>query len=198
MIVNRSLGGHFDLQVFGGILAIFTTVSAFLGVVNIKLKQLDQHRKWMMRCWVYMASIMSLRFVQMATAQVVSNLRGFYVHTPCEVLEFLGSNMSYYSQCAAGGERAVVEANLYTQRGPEEVIAAYELAFGQAGLIAFVIHAVLVEVYIHLTPAESERLRNVSYERQLERGYKKPGSGGLTSDRLGDAPRWRPSNAVEK
>lgn len=43
-----------------------------------------------------------------------------------------------------------------------------------------------VEVYIHLTPGENERLRKVSYERQLERGYKRPGSRGTTSDHLGD------------
>ena len=80
--------------------------------------------------------------------------------------------------------------------GVEEVNAALEIVFAQSGLIAFLIHAVLAEVYFHLTPGESERLRNVSYERQLERGYKKPGSGGLTSDRLGDAPRWRPTTMV--
>lgn len=65
MIVNRALGGSFDLQVFGGILAIFTTFSAWMAVLNIKLKQIDQHRKWMMRCWVYAASIISLRYVQL-------------------------------------------------------------------------------------------------------------------------------------
>lgn len=57
MILNRALGGFFDTMVFGGILAIFTTFSAWMGIVNIKLKQIDQHRKWMMRCWVYAASI---------------------------------------------------------------------------------------------------------------------------------------------
>jgi hypothetical protein len=39
-------------------------------------------------------------------------------------------------------------------------------------------------------PAESERLRKVSYEKQLKAGMRKPGRGGLTSDRLGDAEVW--------
>lgn len=52
MIADRSFGGLYDTQVFVGILAIFTTVSAIMGVVNIRLKQIDQHRKWMIRCWV--------------------------------------------------------------------------------------------------------------------------------------------------
>ena len=35
----------------------------------------------------------------------------------------------------------------------------------------------------------------MSYEEQLEAGYKHPGSAGLTSDRMGDA-RWSPSQEV--
>ena len=54
------------------------------------------------------------------------------------------------------------------------------------------LHAVGVELYLNLTPAESERLRMVSYEKQKERGFKHPGSAGLTVDRWGDAPAWHP------
>lgn len=57
MILRRAMGGRYDTLVFGGILGIFTTVSAWMGIINIKLKQIDQHRKWMMRTWVYAASI---------------------------------------------------------------------------------------------------------------------------------------------
>ena len=56
-------------------------------------------------------------------------------------------------------------------------------------------HGVGVEMYLNLTSAEGERLRNVSYERQLEAGYKHPGSAGLTSDRWGDVPAWQPAKA---
>ena len=45
---------------------------------------------------------------------------------------------------------------------------------------------------LRLTPAETERLRNVSYQRQIEAGMRDPGRAGLTTDRLGDAPRWAP------
>jgi hypothetical protein len=44
---------------------------------------------------------------------------------------------------------------------------------------------------LHLTPREAERLRNVSYQRQLEAGMKNPGSAGLTG--LGDCAPWVPS-----
>ena len=32
---------------------------------------------------------------------------------------------------------------------------------------------------LHLTPKESERLRQVSYQRQLEAGFRNPGHAGL-------------------
>lgn len=48
-------------------------------------------------------------------------------------------------------------------------------------------------VQLHLTPAESERLRRISYQKQMEAGFKNPGRGGLTADRLGDAAIWSPA-----
>lgn len=46
---------------------------------------------------------------------------------------------------------------------------------------------------LHLTPAESERLRNISYQRQMEAGHKSAGRSGLTADRLGDSAMWEPT-----
>ena len=47
---------------------------------------------------------------------------------------------------------------------------------------------------LHLTPAEAERLRNVSYQRQVEAGMRDPGRAGLTVDRFGDSERWVPKD----
>lgn len=53
-----------------------------------------------------------------------------------------------------------------------------------------------VEVYLALTPAESERLKVVSYEKQLEAGFENPGNAGLTAERWGDASVWAPPRTV--
>ena len=60
------------------------------------------------------------------------------------------------------------------------------IAFGAAGWLALFLHMIGVEIYLHLTPRENERLRVISYQRQLEAGFSHPGRLGLTSDRLGD------------
>jgi len=71
------------------------------------------------------------------------------------------------------------------------------MSFGMALWLAFVLHLVGVEIYLSLTPRESNRLRQVSYERQLERGLQNPGSAGLTADRWGDAEAWGPERQVK-
>lgn len=66
-----------------------------------------------------------------------------------------------------------------------------------SGVLALFLHAVCVEIYLRLTPRESERLRQVSYERQLERGFKDPGSAGLVVERFGDAYPWVPKSYLD-
>lgn len=44
-----------------------------------------------------------------------------------------------------------------------------------------VIHTCANDPQLHLTPRESERLRQVSYQRQLEAGFKNPGHAGLVA-----------------
>lgn len=51
---------------------------------------------------------------------------------------------------------------------------------------------------LRLTPKESNRLRQVSYERQLERGMSRPGYAGLTAERFGDAEPFHPAVKVAK
>ena len=100
-----------------------------------------------------------------------------------------------YPACASyadGSDPNAVSAVLANMGGASAANAgaALNVNFGMALWLAFAIHAVGVEVYLHLTPREAERLRQVSYTRQLEAGMSRPGSAGLTADRLGDAKPW--------
>ncbi|AEO69780.1 uncharacterized protein THITE_43266 [Thermothielavioides terrestris NRRL 8126] len=80
------------------------------------------------------------------------------------------------------------------QGNKSNVTAALSRNFGGALWLALALHAVGVEIYLRLTPAEADRLRNVSYQRQLEAGMKNPGRAGLTADRTGDSALWVPSS----
>jgi hypothetical protein len=50
----------------------------------------------------------------------------------------------------------------------------------------------MINLQLKLTPKESSRLRQRSYERQLETGMSRPGYAGLSVERFGDAEPFKP------
>ena len=135
-----------------------------------------------------------------SAAAIISTIGGFFVTRPCAQIDWLlgqDFTLNLYPGCLPfykgqnPDQQVVVKADMNSS-DPIAIAAALGVSFGPAGCLAFWIHAVLIEVYLRLTPAESQRLRQVSYERQLERGFKHPGSAGLVAQRLGDANPYVP------
>lgn len=142
-----------------------------------------------------MGTIITLRIIFNIAGHIITKVNSYDQIQSCEEVAFLAPPLARkYPQCrnATGNPKILVHANYEGKGGPEHIGAAIGLSFGMATWLAIAIHAIGVEIYLNLTPAESQRLRTVSYERQLEAGFKNPGSAGLTSDRWGDAPIWKP------
>ena len=195
MIARHAFGGTLATQMLVGLLAILTTTSMIFGYINIKRLQIEQHRAWMLRLWSYLGSIITLRLIQASAGAIVGMLGGFMMAIPCEQIVYAGGPdaTAGYAACQADPTAwTAVEANLSSPKGVAEAMAALQISFGMAGFLALIIHMIAVELYLKLTPAEFERLRQVSYERQIERGFKHPGSAGLTIDRFGDCEDWKP------
>ena len=151
----------------------------------------------MLRTWFYAASIITLRVIMIISALIVSAIGNYYIAMPCRQVEDMGGDPADYAACRADpAAQTAVLANFNNK--VEQVAAAMHMSFGMAGWLALILHAVGIEIYLKLTPAESERLRKVSYERQAERGLSHPGSSGLTVDRFGDAQEWKPPASEEK
>ena len=199
MIARHSFGGGIDTQVYVGLLAIMTTLSISLAYYNIKRLQIDQHRAWMLRTWFYAASIITLRIIMIISAMIISSMNDYYRAMECSEIRFLYDDQTEFAtkwpQClAANGTtngRVAIQAKFADKPG---VATSLGITFGIAGWLALAMHAAGVEIYLQLTPRETNRLRNVSYQRQLEAGFKHPGSSGLTADRWGDADAWQPSD----
>jgi len=203
MICRRSFGGTLATQAGVGLLVIITTTSMCLAYYNIKCLQIDQHRAWMLRAMFYLGAIITLRLIMVTSAVIITMLNSYYTTKSCDeiIFTYASSNpvKKFYPQCSSPNStvdhRVVVHANFRSGR-PEQIGASLGMSFGMAMWLATFMHLVGVEVYLALTPRESNRLRQVSYERQMERGFKNPGSAGLTSDRWGDAEAWRPTREV--
>ncbi|KAF2762454.1 hypothetical protein EJ05DRAFT_534005 [Pseudovirgaria hyperparasitica] len=206
MIMDTSIGGAPAMRVWFGLLGAATTLGLILAVTNIKRLQIDAHRAWMIRVWSWAACIVSLRLLLLAGMHVV-RVYGVELVTALrcdEIFSMYTINAGIpdaqnpagliYSECGAGAKTSAVQVLVSSLgTGPESSAAALRPLFLMAAWLALAIHGSLAELYLWLTPAESYRLRVVSYQRQVARGWRKAGDGkdaGLTSTRLGDAPAW--------
>ncbi|KAK3643229.1 hypothetical protein LTR56_010377 [Elasticomyces elasticus] len=163
IIARHAFGGDFSTQVWAGTMVILTTVGFIMAWVNIKLLQIDQHRAWMMRAWAW----------------IVTGLG------PASTLEYYPGCATYFDGTQPD-KRVIVNAD-FASEDPIALSASLAIPFGTAGWLALILHTIAIELYLRLTPVESDRLRRVSYERQLERGFKRPGYSGLVAERFGDA-----------
>ena len=205
MIVRRSFGGELATQGAVGLLVILTTLGLCMGYINIKRLQVDQHRAWMLRTMFYLGTIITTRLIMIIAAQITTLIGSYFVLYTCDELRFIHNNDLNYMQSAYPGcgppgtinssGQAVVHAD-FKAGIAEDIGASLRLNFGMAIWMAFFMHLVGVEIYLNLTPREAQRLRQVSYERQLEAGYENPGSAGLVVERWGDADEWKASENI--
>lgn len=156
----------------------------------------------MLRAMFYLGTIITLRLIMITSARIISTMNTYSAIQTCGSVDYQirpsgRSAAMLYPQCgypdATADTEIIVRANMIKPLGSHSVGAAFELSFGMAMWLAIIIHLIGVEIYLGLTPRENERLRKVSYERQLEAGFSHPGSSGLTSDRWGDAEEWKPT-----
>ena len=202
MVAPHAFGGDLSVQAGVGTLVIITSLSLALAIYNVKRLQIDQHRAWMLRAWFYFGSIITLRLILIISTLIISTMSRYRLAMECAKLDYIIEDRlemsSTYPDCVAyfngtqPDQTAVVQANF--NGSVEQIGASLDMTFGMAMWLALWLHAVGVEIYLHLTPREAQRLRQVSYEKQLEAGFKHAGSGGLTSDRLGDGEKWQPMN----
>lgn len=150
-----------------------------------------------------LGTIITLRLIMIISALITSRIDTYYTVKSCAEISFIHDNnnqtlASLYPQCVASPSVAVTPNPLvvvhasWKNNQADQIGASLDLSFGMAMWLAIFLHLTGVEIYLALTPRENERLRQVSYERQLERGMKNPGSAGLTAERFGDAVRWTP------
>ena len=214
MIADRSFGGDLMTQTFVGFLGVAFVFALGMALANIRRKQIEQHRAWMLRAWFWASSIITLRIIMIIQANIISvNAAGsaLYANFPCAQLlwtmaqfnatlaaqprdaqaAFLGSQ---YPTCVGAADSEVVVAPVHADfnGGAPNVAASFHVAFATAGVMAWMLHAAGVEIYLKLTTRETERLRVVSYHKQLEAGFKNPGSAGLVPERIGDMEPWVP------
>ncbi|KAF2878491.1 hypothetical protein BDV95DRAFT_601130 [Massariosphaeria phaeospora] len=200
---NHGGGARIAAQSAEAFLVIITTLGLSMAWWNIRCKQVDQHRAWMLRTMFYMGTIITSRFMEFAASPIITRIGGYYGVWSCDEIEFLYTQYQLpfpeqdYPQCFLPDGtlnrafRVAINAAAIETK-PEQLSSSLVQPFGALLWICIVVHLIGVEIYLGMTPREAERLRQVSYEKQLEAGFANPGCAGLTADRWGDAEKWTP------
>jgi hypothetical protein len=205
MITRHAFGGGIDVQVAVGLLGIGVLGCFIISYINVKRLQIEQHRAWMLRGWFYAGTIITSRLITFIAAQII-NGRGYYAVWTCAKIAATISSSSNitdaYPSCKSFADGTNPEAVSMVEAtfgvgDTANTGAALNVVFGMALWLSMAMHAFGVEVYLHLTPREAQRLRQVSYQKQLGASMRNPGSAGLTADWLGDAERWAPRETKE-
>ncbi|KAG9191710.1 hypothetical protein G6011_10444 [Alternaria panax] len=200
MIARHAFGGGLDVQSFVGVLGFGSLGCFIISYFNIKRLQIEQHRAWMLRGWFYAGTIITSRLIVIIAAKIIAS-QGYYIVWTCKKIAVTISDdvdlATSYPTCTSfvnGTDPEAVSsvAATFGSGDAANTGAALNVVFGMALWVSLALHAFGVELYLHLTPKEAQRLRQISYQRQIESGFRNPGSSGLTADRLGDAEKWVP------
>ncbi|KAL8857755.1 MAG: hypothetical protein Q9178_005655 [Gyalolechia marmorata] len=208
MVMRRAFGGGVDSQSIVVTLVIMTQFGIGMAYYNIKRHQIDQHRAWMLRTMFYLGGIVSTRVVMPITVLAMTWVGDYYTVIPCKELAFLMSQdtnwsapkspleiATLYPACLRVGgnitENLVAVNAQFKFGNPQGIGAAFKPTFGMGLWLCTFLHTIAVEIYLALTPVEAERLRRISYHKQLAAGLPNPGSAGTTIQGWGDAEEWK-------
>ncbi|KAL3426472.1 hypothetical protein PVAG01_03263 [Phlyctema vagabunda] len=205
LLADIAEGGDLPTQTFLGLLALVVTTMLCLAIYNIKKLQIDQHRNWMLRVFIYMGFVITQRVLLVIIPLILTTWPSIdrQALLSCREIQWLyfgNETMLYtnYPACLpenlifAPHGKVLVDPKLGSAPDTDRArdAAAFNVAFSTAGFLAIVFHAFIAELYITLTPKTAAMLREVSYRKQSERGWKNAGSAGLVAERLGDSEPW--------
>lgn len=200
MIARHAFGGEVAGHAVTGTAVLLSTFGLLSAYYNIKRLQIDQHRAWIMRSFAWMTHVITERLIILPAITVLGNFPyDFWSTRSCaEMATVAGPDFlaELHPECGPGYPnssnpgyftvRADIAGDIF------QYAAAVAATFPMAAWLALLLHSAVVEFYLTSTTNESERLRQVSYERQLARGFRNPGSSGFFLSRYGDEKPFIP------
>ncbi|KAH8901210.1 hypothetical protein GQ53DRAFT_707487 [Thozetella sp. PMI_491] len=182
MILRPTFGGSIDIQTAGGLLGIAFACALAIAWISIKRLRLDLHRAWMLRAWVWAGSIITIRIILFIGSVVIPMTGTYYFSERCDKVAWLFENdqnktLYVYPECEAffSGQNSNQHVSIKAQfldSTLAEKMSVMNMIFGASMWLGLSLHAFGVELYLYLTPAETERLRQISFQRQLAAGKK--------------------------
>ncbi|KAL2209906.1 hypothetical protein CC79DRAFT_1318918 [Sarocladium strictum] len=183
MIARKAVGGSIPSQTIIGVYSIYFLGCLAMGYINIKKRNISQHRAWMLRAWVSASAIITTRPIMILVAVIISP-DSYWVVRSCEAIAYMIDDPSdikdSYPSCApyvdgsSQDQVSPVRARLAGASDTAEVAAALEVGFVTGLWLAFLIHVALTELYLQLTAPAKQVSPGVSVEESVQEGIQKP------------------------
>jgi len=102
---NQGGGARIAAQTAEVFLVIITTLGMAMAWWNIRRKQVDQHRAWILRTMFYMGTIITSRVINEIASPIITRIGGYYGVWSCDEIDFLYNRLGLqfpetdYPQC---------------------------------------------------------------------------------------------------
>ena len=90
---NQGGGQRIAAQTAEYLMGILTTIGIVMAIINIRRKQIDQHRAWMLRTWFWMGVTISARLINLAATPIITRLNNYWGVWSCDEISFLFTNL---------------------------------------------------------------------------------------------------------
>ncbi|KAI0502793.1 hypothetical protein F5B22DRAFT_652739 [Xylaria bambusicola] len=173
VILPVSFGGGLDIQLAGWTVGLAFLWALSRAIDTIRSNRIDRHRVWMLRAWFWGGCIITQRIVQIVSVKVINT--GPYLYAmPCQKINSMlhERTLDLYPECVIQTS-ALVSGTLHKPTSIVEAAAALDAVFGTSLFLAFIIHAIGVEIYLFMTSEENERLRKISEKRRARAAHDK-------------------------
>jgi len=141
VIRHKQGGNRSTSHAVESLMAIITTIGIFMAWWNIRRKQIDQHRAWMIRTMFYMGVTITARLLNLAASPITTRIGNYWAVWMCDEIGFLYNNYGMefpkadYPECFLPDgsldrwKRVAIRAVENPNR-LEELGASYVLSFG--------------------------------------------------------------------
>jgi uncharacterized membrane protein len=141
VIRHKQGGNRVPSHAVETLMGIITTIGIFMAWWNIRRKQIDQHRAWMLRTMFYMGVTITARLINLAAIPITTRLGNYWSVWMCDEISFLYTSYGLdfpkagYPECflpdgSLDRWKRVAVSAVENHERLEQLGASYVLSFG--------------------------------------------------------------------
>ncbi|PSR83765.1 hypothetical protein BD289DRAFT_277313 [Coniella lustricola] len=160
MSLPGSFGGDVTWMTVATIHSGMVATGLTVAMIHVRNMQIEQHRAWMLRTWIWAFCIITMRAIQMLIVRIVSDDRHIVLRPCAQIMSDgvvpISTIVQKWPDCTQyfsgnNPQQEVLVTASYLGL-PIEVNAALSVASGTSASIALLLHILGAEIYVRILP----------------------------------------------